>query len=71
VLFSSLSEAEEEALATARVRLQAAISSEVRLKRTPQLRFAADPAVVAGRRVEEILRQLPPSASGDDGRDEP
>src|SRR6516165_7681679 len=41
VLFSSMSEAEEEALATARVRLQAAISSQVRMKRTPQLRFAS------------------------------
>jgi ribosome-binding factor A len=71
VLLSSMSEAEGEALAAARVRLQAAISSQVRLKRTPQLRFAADPAVAAGQRVEEILRELPPSASGDDDRDEP
>src|SRR3974390_3346987 len=39
VLFSSMSEAEAEALVAARVRLQAAISSQVRLKRTPQLRF--------------------------------
>jgi ribosome-binding factor A len=71
VLFSSMSETEGEALAAARVRLQAAISSQVRLKRTPQLRFAADPAVAAGQRVEDILRQLPPSASDDDDRDEP
>jgi ribosome-binding factor A len=63
VLFSSMSPAEEEALATARVRLQAAISNQVRLKRTPQLRFAADPAVAAGQRVEDILRQLPPTSS--------
>lgn len=58
VLLSSLSEAEAEALAQLRVRLQAAISHEVRLKRTPQLRFVADPAVEAGQRVEDILRGL-------------
>jgi ribosome-binding factor A len=62
VLFSSLSAEEEDALAEARVRLQAAVSSEVRLKRTPQLRFEADPAVAAGQRVEDILRHLPPPA---------
>ncbi len=59
VMFSSLGEEAEEALGVARVRLQAAISKQVRLKRTPQLRFAADPAVAAGLKVEEILRNLP------------
>jgi ribosome-binding factor A len=64
VLFSSMTEEEEEALGEARVRLQAAISREVRLKRTPQLRFVADPAISAGERVEDILRHLPrPSGS--------
>jgi ribosome-binding factor A len=66
VLFSSMSEAEEAALAEGRVRLQAAISRQVRLKRTPQLRFAADPAVAAGQRIEDLLRQIPPSDSEDD-----
>lgn len=61
VLLSSLTEEEEEALAAVRVRLQSAISHEVRLKRTPQLRFAADPAVAAGQRIEDILRHLPRS----------
>ena len=61
VLLSSMSEAEAEALADARVRLQAAISHELRLKRTPQLRFVADPAVAAGQRIEDILRDLPPA----------
>ena len=59
VLFSSLDEDEEAALGEARVRLQAAISQQVRLKRTPQLRFARDPAVAAGTRIEDILRELP------------
>jgi len=59
VFMSSLSERESEALSSARVRLQSAISQEVRLKRTPQLRFEPDPAVAAGERVDEILRSLP------------
>lgn len=58
VLLSSLSDQQAEALERARVRLQAAISHEVRLKRTPQLRFAADPAIAAGQRIEDILRSL-------------
>jgi ribosome-binding factor A len=58
VLFSSLGEAEAEALARVRVRLQSAVAAQVRLKRTPHLSFAADPAVAAGTRVEDILRGL-------------
>ena len=58
VFFSSLDEHEAAALADSRVRLQRAIASEVRLKRTPQLRFAADPAVEAGQRVDDILRTI-------------
>ncbi len=59
VLFSSLDAGVDEALAGARVRLQAAVSQQVRLKRTPQLTFAADPAVAAGQRIDDILRQIP------------
>jgi ribosome-binding factor A len=59
VFMSSLSERDSDALSAVRVRLQSAISHEVRLKRTPQLRFEADPAVAAGQRVEDILRALP------------
>jgi ribosome-binding factor A len=58
VLFSSLGDQESAALDEVRVRLQSAISHEVRMKRTPQLRFAADPAVAAGQRIEDILRSL-------------
>jgi ribosome-binding factor A len=72
VLFSSLDAEEEAALEAARVRLQAAISHEVRLKRTPRLRFRADPAVAAGNRIEDILRQLPrPGSDADEGPPEP
>jgi ribosome-binding factor A len=58
VLLASMTEEEEHALDQARVRLQAAVSHEVRMKRTPQLRFVADPAVAAGQRIEDILRSL-------------
>lgn len=58
VLLSSLSEAAEEALMENRVRLQRAIGRQVRLKRTPLLGFAVDPAIESGRRVEAILREL-------------
>jgi ribosome-binding factor A len=59
VFFSSLDTDEETALGEARARLQAAVSHQVRLKRTPQLRFAPDPAVAAGKRIDDILRDLP------------
>ena len=58
VWLSSLTEEGAAALADGRVALQAAIARQVRLKRTPQLRFAADPAVAAGSRIEEILRAI-------------
>jgi ribosome-binding factor A len=49
-------EAVAEALEEARVPVQAAIGREVRLKRTPLLRFERDPAMDAGWRIEAILR---------------
>lgn len=58
VFLSSLGEEAAEALAEHRVRLQASIGREARLKRTPQLSFEADPAVRSGERVEEVLRQV-------------
>ncbi len=60
VLFSSLDDEMLTFLGEARARLQSAISQQVRLKRTPQLRFESDPAVAAGNRIEDILRHLPP-----------
>jgi ribosome-binding factor A len=58
VWLSSLSEESEEALGQHRVRLQAAIGRQMRMKRTPELRFRADPGVASGQRVEDILRGL-------------
>jgi ribosome-binding factor A len=70
VWLSSINVAAATALDEERVRLQAAISRQVRLKRTPLLAFAPDPAVSAGQRVEEILRGLrggDASEQGDSG----
>lgn len=47
-----------EALDQHRVRLQAAVGRQLRLKRTPELTFQEDPAIAVGTRVEEILRRL-------------
>jgi ribosome-binding factor A len=58
VWFTSLTENVDEVLAEHRVRLQAAIGRQVRMKRTPELAFRRDPAILSGRRVEDILRNL-------------
>jgi ribosome-binding factor A len=58
VYMSSLTEEAAEALASERADLQRAVAREVRLKRTPTLDFAADPAVVAGTRIDEIIRHI-------------
>jgi ribosome-binding factor A len=58
VWMSSLSDDAGVALARHRPRLQGAIGRQVRLKRTPELAFEADPAIATGARVEDILRGL-------------
>jgi len=58
VYMSSIDEPVSEALGEHRLDLQGAIGRQVRMKRTPKLQFVADPAVVQGQRVEEILRRL-------------
>lgn len=62
VWFSSLSRGDPEGVAVAlgehRIRLQAAIARQLRLRRTPELAFAPDPAIALGSRVEELLRDL-------------
>ncbi len=57
--FAGLGRDEEEAgvaLSEHRVALQAAIARQARLRRTPELRFRLDPAIVTGARIEELLR---------------
>jgi ribosome-binding factor A len=46
------------ALAEHRVRIQAAIGRQLRLKRTPGLDFRPDPGVLTGERVDSILRDM-------------
>ena len=62
VWFSSLSRGDPEGVAMAlgehRIRFQAAIGSQLRLRGTPQLAFVPDPAIALGSRVEELLRDL-------------
>ena len=58
VLLASISDAAREALDEDRVRLQAAVARQLRLKRTPQLSFEVDPAITNGSRIEDILRGL-------------
>lgn len=47
-----------EALAAHRVAVQRAIGNEARVRKTPEVVFAVDPAIRTGARVEEILREL-------------
>jgi ribosome-binding factor A len=47
-----------EALEEARRGIQAAIARQARLKRTPELRFKADPVLRQAQRVESILREI-------------
>ena len=58
VYYASRQEGVDDALAEQRVRLQSAIGRQVRLKRTPQLSFVLDPAVITGDQVESILHRL-------------
>jgi ribosome-binding factor A len=63
VWFSSLSAGRSaaevvDALGAHRVRLQAAVARQLRLKRTPELTFQSDPAIAVGTRVEKILERL-------------
>ena len=68
VWFSSLSRGDPEGVAVAlgehRIRLQAAIARQLRLRRTPELSFVPDPAIEHGSRVEELLRDLKRNEDG-------
>ncbi len=74
VWFSALSTDKEpevvaDSLATHRIRLQAAVARQLRLKRTPELVFQSDPAIAVGTRVEDILKDLKrPPPEGEDRR---
>lgn len=55
---TTATEAPADLLAEHRIRLQAAVGRQLRLKRTPELRFRPDPAIALGTRVEDILSGL-------------
>jgi len=71
VYLSSLSEDSAEALAERRTQLQRALGRQVRMKRTPQLEFAVDPAVIAGGKVDDVLRKIRADDDAGDGSDGP
>jgi ribosome-binding factor A len=66
VYLASLSDDAAEALEERRPHLQRSIGTQVSMKRTPRLTFKADPAIVAGNRVEELLRGIDQVAEPDD-----
>jgi ribosome-binding factor A len=65
VFLSSMSEEAAAGLAERRGRLQATLGRQVRMKRTPQLAFVLDPAVVAGGRIEDALRRIKGGSDGE------
>jgi ribosome-binding factor A len=71
VYLSSLNDDSAAALDERRAQLQRALGRQVRMKRTPQLAFAVDPAVVAGSRVEDVLRRIRDSDAGEEGPEGP
>ncbi len=63
VYYSVLGSEEEEqataaALESSAARIQHVVGAETRLKFTPKLRFAVDPSIRTGDRIERILRDL-------------
>lgn len=68
VLFASLTDTARAGLEDHRLRLQALIAGQVRLRRTPKLAFQVDPALTQGQRIEEILRHIREADRGE--RDE-
>ena len=58
VYLADLDEHGRELLRGYRQRLQSTLARTVRMKRTPQLSFELDPAIVNGEIVERALRQI-------------
>ena len=63
VYYSSLGTEDEQeetaaALDRATPRLQAQMAGQIRLKYTPQLRFAVDPSIEGGLRIDRILHAI-------------
>ena len=59
--------AAREGLTSAAGRVQAAVGAQMRLKRTPRLRFEPDPVVETVTGIENALREVRESEGRDDG----
>ncbi len=61
VYYATLGDEAEVAagLESQRHRLQRAVASQIRARRTPVLSFRADPGILAGRQVDALLRDHP------------
>ena len=55
-----------EGLTRAAPFLRATLSKTLRIRRMPELRFAADDSVEAGQRIEAILKDVLPAGSGEE-----
>jgi ribosome-binding factor A len=71
VYLSSLGQDAADGLAERRAQLQRAVGRQTRMKRTPLLEFAIDPAVVAGGRIDDALRRIHDKDADSGGADEP
>jgi len=71
VYLASMDDEAAAALEERRPQLQKLIGSKVTMKRTPRLTFKADPAIVAGSRVEELLRGMDSEGWDDDPEADP
>lgn len=69
VWIANLNQDNLEALEEYRKKIQGAIATQVRLKRTPLLRFAQDQGVAQGGRIDEILRRLSEGRPADTGNE--
>jgi ribosome-binding factor A len=58
IYLASISPEAAAALEERRVAIQASLGRQSHMKRTPKLRFEADPAIESGSRVEEMLRRI-------------
>ncbi len=69
VWIANLTSENAEALEEYRKKIQGAVASQVRMKRTPHLRFAQDESISHGIRIDEILRRLSSGEQADNNGD--
>jgi ribosome-binding factor A len=55
---AGLAENAGDALRAASPRLQGLVGRQMRIRQVPKLTFKADPGIIAGQRIEEILRDI-------------